>query len=107
MIEDYLNSKSFTPGQPNSSDKNGEKVSKRVENTLEKGEIAHNEQFLFSYSVFFERLVHQTYKNKGVFGKGLSTISKSSFTYFACFLRVPLTLYHTIPTFNDLEKSSL
>ena len=52
-------------------DTKGRKVSKRVENNVEKGEIARDEQFLlFSHSVF-KRLVLQTRKNQGLFGKGL------------------------------------
>ena len=33
-------------------DKNGRKLSKRVENTVGKGEIARHEQFLLFHSVF-------------------------------------------------------
>ena len=51
-------------------DENGRKFSKQVENTVGKGEIAHYEQFLLSHSVF-KRLVLQTRKNQGLFGKGL------------------------------------
>ena len=51
-----------------------------------KGEIAHYEQFLLSRT-FFERLVQQTLKNQGLFGKGL-------------------TLNHTFPTFKDLVKEA-
>ena len=50
-------------------DENGRKFSKIVENTLGKREIARN--FSFSYSVF-KRLVLQTHKNKGLYGKGLN-----------------------------------
>ena len=52
-------------------DENGGNVSKRVENTVGKGEIARYEQFLFSHSVFY-RLLLQTRKNQGLFGKGLN-----------------------------------
>ena len=45
-------------------DENEGKFSKRVENTVAKGEIAHYEQFLFFHSVF-KRLVLQTRKNQG------------------------------------------
>ena len=54
-----------------------EKFSKRVENTVGKGEVARYEQFLlvtsnFSFShIVFKRLVLQTCKNQGLFGKGL------------------------------------
>ena len=44
------------------------KFSKWVENTLEKGEFARDKQS-FSHGVF-KRLVLQTGKNKGLFGKG-------------------------------------
>ena len=40
-----------------------------------KGEIAHYEQFLFTHSVF-KRLILQTCKNQGLFGKGLKSIHK-------------------------------
>ena len=43
-------------------DNNGWKFSKRVENTVGKGEIARYEHFFFSHSVF-KRLVLQTRKN--------------------------------------------
>ena len=49
---------------------NSRKFSKREENTVGKGEIAHLEQFLFLHSVF-KRLVPQTCKKKkGFSGKG-------------------------------------
>ena len=43
--------------------------SKRVENTVEKGENANNEQFLLFPSVL-KRPVLQTYKNGAYLGKG-------------------------------------
>ena len=52
---------------------NGRKLSKRVENTEGKGEIASN--FSFSNSVF-NGLVLQTRKNQGLFGKGLREMVK-------------------------------
>ena len=42
--------------------------SKRVENTVEKGEIARNDQFLL-FPQFFQKIVRQTCKNQGLFGK--------------------------------------
>ena len=51
-------------------DEYGRKFSKQIENTAGKAEIARNEQFSFSHSVF-KRLVLQTCKNQGLFGKGL------------------------------------
>ena len=50
--------------------KNGRKCSNQVENTVGKGEIAHDEQFLLSHCVF-KSFVLQTCKNQGLFGKGL------------------------------------
>ena len=41
-----------------------------MENTAEKVEIARNEQFHL-FPLCFQRLVLQTHKNKGLFGKGL------------------------------------
>ena len=54
-------------------DENGRKFSKRVENTVGNGEIAHYEQFLL-FPQCFKRLVMQTRKNQGLFGKGLKCI---------------------------------
>ena len=51
--------------------KYGRKLSKRVENSVGKGEITHYEQFLQSHSVF-KRLVLQICKKKGLFRKGLT-----------------------------------
>ena len=50
---------------------NGGKFSERVENTVGKGEIARNEQFLLFPRVF-KRLVLWTSKDKGLFEKGLT-----------------------------------
>ena len=49
---------------------NGGEFSKRMENTVGKGEIACYEQFLLFPHVF-KRLVQHTCKNQGLFGKGL------------------------------------
>ena len=54
---------------------NGTKLSKWEENTEGKGEIARYEQFLLFPSVF-ERLVLQTRKNQGFFGKGFFLFGK-------------------------------
>ena len=62
---------------------NGRKLSKHEENIVGKGEIA-----ISPFPSVFKRLVLQTCKNQGLFGQ-------------------VLTLYHTIPTFNDLEKEAL
>ena len=51
-------------------DEYGRNFSERIGNTVGIGEIAHNEQFLF-FPQCFQRLVLQTCKNKGLFGKVL------------------------------------
>ena len=66
---------------------NGAKFSKRVENTVGKGEISCYMQFLLLKTSVFERLVLQTNKSIGLFRNGL-------------------TLYHTILTFNDPKKEA-
>ena len=58
-------------------DENVEKFSIWVENAVGKGEIACYEQFLFFPHSVFKKLVRQTPKNKGLFGKGL-TLSQTS-----------------------------
>ena len=65
-------------------DKNGRKFSKRVENTVGKGEIACYKQFLFS-TLFSKNLYCRYEKNKGLFGK--------------C-----LTFNQTVPTLVTLRK---
>ena len=52
-------------------DENGRKFSRRVENTVGKGEIARYERFLL-FPQCFQKLVLQTRKNQGLFGKGLT-----------------------------------
>ena len=51
------------------------KFPKQIENTVGKGEIARYKQFLLFHSVL-KRLVLQTRKNQGFFGKGF-TISQT------------------------------
>ena len=48
----------------------GRKFSKRIENTVAKGEIARYEQFLL-FPQCFQRHVLQPNINQGLFGKGL------------------------------------
>ena len=57
-------------------DENERKFFKQVENTMDKGEIAHNKQISPFLSVF-KRLVWQTCKNQGLSGKGLRQIQSS------------------------------
>ena len=49
-------------------DKNGRKFSKGVENTVEKWEIAHNEQFLL-FPLFSKRLYCRHIKSRAYLGK--------------------------------------
>ena len=51
-------------------DENGRKFSKRVENTVGKGEIARYEQFLL-FSQCFQKTSTSTRENQGLFGKEL------------------------------------
>ena len=53
-------------------DENGRKFLKPVENTVGKGEIARDEQFLLFPAVFSKELILQTRKNQGLFEKGLN-----------------------------------
>ena len=53
-------------------DENGGKFYKRVEDTVESGEMARYEQFLLFPHCVFKTLVLQTRKIQGLFGKGLS-----------------------------------
>ena len=50
---------------------NGKRFSKRVVNTVGKGEIARYEQFLL-FPQCFKRLILQTRESKGLFGTGLN-----------------------------------
>ena len=65
--------------------------SKRVENTVEKGEIDRHEQFLLFHSVF-KRLEMQTHNNQGLFWKALSKFAGKQFVtifnrYEPCFVK--------------------
>ena len=53
-------------------DENGRKSSKRLENTVGKGEIARYEQFLLFKQCFRKTYILQTRTNQGLFGKGLT-----------------------------------
>ena len=57
-------------------DEYGRKFSKWVENTGEKEKFLVTSNFSFSHSVF-KRIVLQTRKNQGLFGKGLIFIHKT------------------------------
>ena len=52
-------------------DENGRKLSKRVENTVGKGEIARYEQFLLFPQCFLKRLVSQGRQSVSLCGNGL------------------------------------
>ena len=53
-------------------DENSRKFSKRVENTVGKGEIARYEQFLLFPQCFQKTCTADTEKTQGLFGKGLT-----------------------------------
>ena len=96
-------------------DENIRKFLRQVENNVGKGEIAHYKQFLL-FLQCFKRLVLQTCKNQGVFGKGLmkvicmisvfriSPINMWKLVILIARLlvvMVDLTLYCTMMTFDD------
>ena len=75
---------------------NGRKFSKRVENTAGKGEIACYKQFLL-FPQCFQRLVLQTCKNQGLFGKGLiccNAFTKENLKLFCVFSHCATLLFH-------------
>ena len=81
-------------------DDKGRKISKRVENTVGKGEIARDEQFLF-FPLFFQN-VHR--KHQGLFGKGLRHTGSVIVSFDTKFHK---PLYHTIlASFNKLEEEA-
>ena len=59
-------------------DANGRKYSKRVENTVEKGEIPHYEQFLLIPQCF-QKICEE---NKNLFGKELALSEMKNFRLF-------------------------
>ena len=76
-------------------DENGRKFFRRVENTVGKGKLLIMSNFSFSYSVF-KRLLLQTCKKKGLYGKGLrSVFSKSGQKK-----KIPIYRRPTIPVFS-------
>ena len=66
-------------------DENGRKFSKRVENTIGKGEIARYEQFLLFPECFQKTCTVDTTKT-GLFGKGLGG-KIAGYLHFLYFLR--------------------
>ena len=68
-------------------EENGKKLSKQVENTVGKGEIARYEQFLLSHSVF-KRLVSQGRQKVSLCGNGLNC------NFFGLTLRLKMSLTH-------------
>ena len=58
-------------------DDNGRRFSKRVENSVGKGEIARYEQFLLLMQCF-QKLLWQTCKTQGLFWKGLDTCPQNN-----------------------------
>ena len=59
---------------------NGIRFSKRVENAMGKGKLLVTSNSSFSHSVF-KRLVLQTSKNQGLFGKGLTLAQMIKFGF--------------------------
>ena len=81
-------------------DENGRKFSKRVKNTVGKGEIAHDEQFLL-FPQCFKRHVQKIHKNQGLFGKGLKTIQHCTVITLDLPLFVWFQYYHKYsPVYN-------
>ena len=62
-------------------DENGRKLSKWVENTERKGEIAGYKQFLLFTQCFLKTLL-KTGKNQGLFGIGLTHYQTTNFRLF-------------------------
>ena len=59
-------------------DENGRKLSKRIENTVGKGEIASYKQFLL-FPKCFQKILRQTRKSQGLFGKtAILSLSQTS-----------------------------
>ena len=77
-------------------DENGRKLSKWVENTVGKVEIARYEQFLL-FLQCFPKACRSKASTYSYAKKGLIQGHKNR----------KLTLCHTIPTFNDPEKEAL
>ena len=75
-------------------DENDRKLSKRLENTVERGEIAHYKRFLL-FPQCFQKSLLQTRKNKDLFGIGLTdrVISWWSMTHM-CFLAFSHQYHH-------------
>ena len=85
----------------------------RVENIMEKGENAGFQHFLL-FPVFSQGFFLRVVKTPWLFGTGLKyekvLWGKWEHTVFLSTFKVPhccLTLYHTIPTFNNPEKEGL
>ena len=82
----FPNDKFYTPPNWKFADdklilnENGRKLSKRIENTAGKGEIARYEQFLL-FPQCFQKYLKQTRKNQGLFGKGLSGLKTHFCSY--------------------------
>ena len=72
QILDSSNLKEFVDDNFKVHYKNGENLSKRVENTLGRGEIARYEQFLLFPQCFQKDLYRKHVKNQGLFGKWFS-----------------------------------
>ena len=77
---------------------NGGKFSKRVENSVGKGEIAQFEQFLCFPQCFQKDLQCRQVENKSLFGKGLNQDSTQQILN-----AVKYPVYFTSPELNELS----
>ena len=83
--------------------KNGGNLSKTIENTVGKGEIAHYSQFLLFPQCFQKTCTACRHvKTRALLGEGYCHLQFVSIWTSRKFNRL-LTPYHTIPTFNDPE----
>ena len=80
-------------------DENGRKLFKPVENTVGKGEIARYEQFLI-FQQCFQKACFPGVSKGVIVWEWVKSVQQG--------FQVAFTLihYHTIPTFNDLDKEA-
>ena len=77
-------------------DENAREISKKEENTVEKGAIACYKQFLL-FPQCFQKTVQQTCNNQCLFGKGLMQFSKNVFqVLLVFFLWQPIQQYFVL-----------
>ena len=88
-------------------DENGRKLSKRVENTVGKGDIAHCEQFLLSHSVL-KSTVSQRRQKVSLCGIRLNNLERGAFQnlYGKC-NRGPLLQAWLLPDLNTIPNTCI